>query len=103
MKAASARAHARLVKRTQAAGDSRLHPLKVFRLSNSKRKRAGLLASHRKQARSVQVSTKLFRDLGSGRPPPLKLNLYLAIIETRPAFKSEGEAARNLTAGLFRQ
>jgi hypothetical protein len=61
------------------------------------------LASHRKQARSVQVSTKLFRDLGSGRPPPLKLSLYLVIIETRPAFESEGEALRNLTAGLFRQ
>src|ERR1700749_862226 len=76
--------------------------LKVIRLSNSKRKGAGPLASHRKQARSLQVSAKRLEIWGAGGPPPLKLSLYLAIIATQPAFESEGVALRNPSTGLRR-
>jgi hypothetical protein len=104
MKAESARAHTQRFTRTH--GRESLPPsspqgTSVFKQQN---KRAGPLASHRKQARSVQVSAKLLEIWGAGGPPPLKLNLYLlTIIATRPASESEGVAPRNLTAGLFRQ
>jgi hypothetical protein len=57
--------------RTLGAGDSPPSSLKVIRLSNSKIKGAGLLASHRKQARSLQVSAKRLEIWGAGGPPPL--------------------------------
>ena len=61
------------------------------------------MASHRKQARSLQVSAKRLEIWGAGGPPPLKLNLYLTIIATQPAFESEGVALCKLSTGLARQ
>src|ERR1043165_4972187 len=92
----------RRLKRTPTAGDSPPSSLKVLRLSNSKIKGAGPLASHRKQARSLQVSAKRLEIWGAGGPPPLKLSLYLAIIATQSAFESEGVALRNTPTGLRR-
>ena len=102
MKAGSARAPAARNAYAKGRETPRLHPLKALRLSNSKIKGAGPLASHRKQARSLQVSAKRLEIWGAGGPPPLKLNLYLAIIATQPAFESEGVALRDPSTGLRR-
>src|SRR3954447_12746286 len=104
MKAGSANARkARREKRTHSTGElTRLHLLKVIRLSNSKRKeRARWLPTGSRPAPS-QVSAKRLEIWGAGGPPPLSLSLYLAIIATEPAFESEGMALRNLSAGLRR-
>ena len=104
MKAGSADARkARREKRTHSTGElTRLHLLKVIRLSNSKRKeRARWLPTGSRPAPS-QVSAKRLEIWGAGGPPPLRLSLYLAIIVIEPAFKSEGVSLCNPVAGQRR-
>jgi hypothetical protein len=60
-------------KKLMKAGSGKLSPpssLKVIRLSNSKIKGAGLLASPEEAGPLHASLYELFRDLGSGRPPP---------------------------------
>ena len=67
----------------------RLHHLKVFRLSNSKKKERAFLAPPQEAGPLRTSLYELFRDLGSGRPPPAGLTLKLATVAANHAFGSE--------------
>ena len=81
----------------------RLLHLKVFRLSNSKKKERAFLAPPQEAGPLRTSLYELFRDLGSGRPPPAGLNLNLATIHAKRAFGSKGAAPLESAADIYRR
>ena len=81
----------------------RLLHLKVFRLSNSKKKERAFLAPPQEAGPLRTSLYELFRDLGSGRPPPAGLNLNLATILLKRAFGSKGVAPLESAADIYRR
>jgi hypothetical protein len=81
----------------------RLLHLKVFRLSNSKKKERAFLAPPQEAGPLRTSLYELFRDLGSGRPPPAGLTLNLLTILAKRAFGSEGVALRESAAAIYQR
>ena len=93
----------RKINLTKAGAVPRLRHLKVFRLSNSKKKERAFLAPPQEAGPLRTSLYELFRDLGSGRPPPAGLTLNLVTIQAKRAFGSKAVALPESAADIYRR
>jgi len=76
-------------------------PQGISVVKQHKRKERAFLAPPQEAGPLRTSLYELFRDLGSGRPPPAGLTLNLVTIQAEPAFGSKGVTPRESAADIY--